>query len=105
MTKSKTKKLLLGSFALLALGALITRKALADTLPTAIPGASYDTLFGNDDEAAWNNLIYVGGFGGGFGGTALSRSTSLGNSKGTVVIGSGGLVVGVAPPPISPWKP
>ena len=103
MTKFKTKKLLLGSFALLALGALFTRKALADTLPT--PSPSYDALFGNDDDAAWNNLIYVNGFGGGFGSTALSRSTSLGNSKGTVVIGSGGLVVGVAPPPISPWKP
>jgi len=101
MTKFKTKKLLLGSFALLALGALITRKALAGTMPTPIPGANYDTLFGNDDDAAWNNLIYVNGFGS----TTLSRSTSLGNSKGTVVIGSGGLVVGVAPPPISPWKP
>lgn len=104
MTQFASKKLLISGVALLALGAVFVRKATADNHPA--PVATWNTLFGPEDDAAWNNLMYVRGLGGSTTYTWFSRPVGVvPPGSGTVIKGSGGLIVGVAPPPISPWKP
>ncbi len=95
------RKRLFTCLAALTLGVVLARSAKADRRP--VPGESWSSLFGSEEDAAWSKLIYVNGYGGKtYGGSTYA---TVGISPGQVIVGSGILVVGLIPPPISPWKP
>jgi len=103
MIKFANKKLLLSGFALLTLGAVFARPATADMQPA--PDATWDSLFGPEEDAAWGSLMFVRGMGGSTTFTKFSKPVGALPGSSTVIKGKDGLIVGVAPPPISPWKP
>ena len=54
-----------------------------------------DTVPWSDEDSFWNSLVFT-----------YTSAAGLGADGGGIVIkGDGGLIVGVSPPPISPWKP